>query len=132
MRHLKKKVHLSRNSAARKALLKNLAKSLIIHKSIITTVAKAKTLRSFVAPIITKAKTDSISARREVFSHFQDKEPVKILFNEIIHKIADRKGGYTRIIRLSGNEENRALIELVDYSQYTSPSKRERTSENPA
>ncbi|MEL6606825.1 MAG: 50S ribosomal protein L17, partial [Bacteroidota bacterium] len=100
MRHGKKFNHLSRNAAHRKALLANLAKSLILNKRINTTVAKAKALRKFVEPILTKAKQDDTHSRRVVFSYFQDKTPVKELFNEVAPKIADRPGGYTRIIKL--------------------------------
>lgn len=119
MRHGKKFNHLSRPAGHRKALLTNQAKSLLEHKRIFTTVAKAKALRQFIEPIITKAKQDSTHARRIVFSYFQDKESVKTLFNEVIHKIGDRPGGYTRIIktgnRLGDNAET-CMIELVDYN----------------
>lgn len=121
MRHGKKFNHLSRPTAHRKALLMNQAKSLILHKRIITTVAKAKALRKFVEPIITRAKQDSTHARRIVFSYFQDKEPVKLLFNEVAPKIGDRPGGYTRIIRMGnrfGDNAEMCLIELVDYNDY--------------
>ncbi len=121
MRHGKKFNHLSRPASHRKALLMNQAKSLILHKRIITTVAKAKALRKFVEPIITKAKQDSTHARRVVFSYFQDKEPVKLLFNEVAPKIGDRPGGYTRIIRMGnrlGDNSEMCLIELVDYNTY--------------
>lgn len=121
MRHGKKFNHLSRPASHRKALLTNQAKSLILHKRIVTTVAKAKALRKFVEPIITKAKQDSTHARRTVFSYFQDKEPVKLLFNEIAPKIGDRPGGYTRIIRLGnrlGDNAEMCMMELVDYNTY--------------
>ncbi|ACE05614.1 ribosomal protein L17 [Candidatus Amoebophilus asiaticus 5a2] len=121
MRHGKKFNHLSRPASHRKALLSNQAKSLILHKRIITTVAKAKALRKFVEPIITKAKQDSTHARRVVFSYFQDKEPVKLLFNEVAPKIGDRPGGYTRIIRLGnrlGDNAEMCMMELVDYNTY--------------
>jgi len=122
MRHGKKFNHLSRPVAHRKALLVNQAKSLFLHKRIVTTVAKAKALRQFVEPIITKAKQDSTHARRMVFSHFQDKIPVKILFNEIVERIGDRPGGYTRIIRLGkrrlGDNAETCIMELVDYNYY--------------
>jgi large subunit ribosomal protein L17 len=93
---------------------------LILHKRIFTTVAKAKALRKFIEPIITKSKQDSTHARRVVFSHFQDKEPVKILFNEIAYKIGDRPGGYTRIIKMGnrlGDNAEMCMIELVDYNE---------------
>ena len=120
MRHGKKFNHLSRNAAHRKALLANLAKSLILNKRINTTVAKAKALRKFVEPILTKAKQDDTHSRRVVFSYFQDKVPVKELFNEVAPKIADRPGGYTRIIRLGnrlGDNAEMCIIELVDYNE---------------
>lgn len=119
MRHGKKFNHLSRPTAHRKALLTNLAKSLLLHKRIHTTVEKAKALRKFVEPILTKAKVDTTHARRVVFSHFQDKLPVKELFNNIVPKIIDRPGGYTRIIRLGnrlGDNAEMCMIELVDYN----------------
>lgn len=120
MRHRKKFNHLSRPAAHRKALLANLAKSLILHKQIKTTVPKAKALRKFVEPILTKAKQDTTHARRTVFAHFQDKVPVKELFNEIAPRITDRPGGYTRIIRLGnrlGDNAELCMIELVDYNK---------------
>ncbi len=116
---MKKEYILGRQKAERKALLKNLGKQLILHKRIITTLAKAKALRMFIEPIITKGKNDTTHMRRQVFACFQDKEPVKELFNEISHKIADRNGGYTKIVRLPkrlGDGASMALIELVDYS----------------
>lgn len=120
MRHGKRFNHLSRLAPHRKALLSNLAKSLILNKRINTTVAKAKALRKFVEPILTKAKQDDTHSRRVVFAHFQDKVPVKELFNEIAPKIADRPGGYTRIIRLGnrlGDNAEMCMIELVDYNE---------------
>ena len=120
MRHGKKINHLSRPAAHRKALLMNLAKSLILHKRINTTVAKAKALRKEVEPILTKAKKDTMHARREVFSFFQDKEPVKELFGNIAEKIAHRPGGYTRIIKLGhrlGDNAEMCMMELVDYNE---------------
>ena len=120
MRHGKKFNHLSRPASHRKALLANQAKSLILHKRIMTTVAKAKALRKFIEPIITKSKQDSTHARRVVFSYFQDKEPVKVLFNEVANKIADRPGGYTRIIRIGsrlGDNAEMCMMELVDYNE---------------
>lgn len=120
MRHGKKFNHLGRAASHRKAMLSNLAKALIRHKRITTTVAKAKALRRFVEPIITKSKQDTTHARRVVFSYFQDKEPVKELFNQISDKIADRPGGYTRIIRIDnrlGDNAAMCIIELVDYNE---------------
>jgi len=100
MRHRVKGNHLGRKSAHRNALLMNLAKSLVEHKRVNTTVAKAKALRQFFEPILTKAKNDSMHSRRMVFSCFQDKEPVKEIFNNIVPKIFNRPGGYTRIIKI--------------------------------
>lgn len=120
MRHGKKLCHLSRPAAHRKALLANLAKSLILHKRIHTTVTKAKALRKFVEPILTKSKQDTTHSRRTVFSYFQDKVPVKELFNEVAPKIAVRPGGYTRIIRLGnrlGDNAELCMMELVDYNE---------------
>jgi len=120
MRHGKKFNHLGRTSAHRKALLKNLAISLIMHKRITTTVAKAKALRSFVEPLITKAKEDTTHSRRMVFRYLQNKEAVKELFREVNTKIGDRPGGYTRIIKLGsrlGDAAEMCLIELVDFNE---------------
>jgi len=120
MRHGKKFNHLSRPAAHRKALLANLAKALILHKRIHTTLAKAKALRKSIEPILTKVKNDTTHARRVVFSYFQDKVPVKELFNDIAPKIANRPGGYTRIIRLGnrlGDNAEMCMIELVDYNE---------------
>ena len=120
MRHGKKFNHLCKLTAHRKALLTNLAKVLILHKRINTTLAKAKALRKFVEPILTKAKNDTTHSRRVVFSYFQDKVPVKELFNDIALKIVDRPGGYTRIIRLGnrlGDNAEMCMIELVDYNE---------------
>jgi len=119
MRHRKAFNHLGRNVGHRKALLMNLAKSLITHKRIVTTLAKSKALRKFVEPILTKTKQDTTHSRRMVFSIFQDKEPVKELFNQIAAKIEARPGGYTRIIKLGnrvGDNAELAMIELVDYN----------------
>ncbi|WP_419241546.1 50S ribosomal protein L17 [Cardinium endosymbiont of Nabis limbatus] len=105
----------------------NLSKSLIMHKRIITTLAKGKVLRSFIEPILTRAKQDTTHSRRMVFSHFQDKEPVKELFNQIAEKIEQRPGGYTRIIKLAnraGDNAAMCMIELVDYNDiYTKDAK---------
>ncbi len=120
MRHRKKFNHLSRPAAHRKALLANLARSLLLHKRINTTVAKAKALKKFVEPILTKAKQDTTHARRQVFAYLQNKMPVKELFNEIVPKIINRPGGYTRIIRLGnrlGDNAELCMIELVDYNE---------------
>ena len=120
MRHGKKFNHLSRTSAHRKAMLANMASSLIIHKRIKTTVAKAKALRTYIEPLITKSKTDSTHSRRVVFSHLNDKEAVTELFRDVSVKVADRPGGYTRIIKIGprqGDNAEMALIELVDYNE---------------
>ena len=119
MRHGKKINHLGRTDSHRKAMLANMASSLILHKRITTTLAKAKALRVYVEPILTKAKNDTTHSRRTVFSYLQDKETVTILFREIAEKIADRPGGYTRIIKMEnrlGDNAEMALIELVDYN----------------
>jgi len=119
MRHGKKVNHLGRTASHRKAMLANMASSLILHKRITTTLAKAKALRTYVEPIITKSKSDTTHSRRTVFAYLQDKEVVTILFREIAEKVANRPGGYTRIIKLnnrSGDNAEMALIELVDYN----------------
>src|SRR5476651_533126 len=124
MRHGKKHNHLGRTTSHRKAMLSNMATSLILHKRITTTLAKAKALRVYVEPILTKAKNDTTHSRRTVFSYLQDKETVTILFREIAEKIANRPGGYTRIIKMEnrlGDNAEMAMIELVDYNTtYTS------------
>jgi large subunit ribosomal protein L17 len=119
MRHRKKFNHLSRTSAHRKAMLSNMATSLILHKRITTTVAKAKALRTYVEPIITRSKEDTTHSRRMVFSYLQSKEAVTELFREISIKVANRPGGYTRIIKMGnrlGDNADMCLIELVDYN----------------
>jgi large subunit ribosomal protein L17 len=119
MRHGKKINHLGRTDSHRKAMLSNMATSLILHKRITTTLAKAKALRGYVEPILTKAKSDTTHSRRIVFSYLQDKDAVTILFREIAEKIATRPGGYTRIIKMEnrlGDNAEMALIELVDYN----------------
>lgn len=120
MRHGKKINHLGRTDSHRKAMLANMASSLIKHKRISTTLAKAKALRSYVEPIITKSKNDTTHSRRIVFSYLQDKETVTELFRDIAAKVANRPGGYTRIIKLNnrlGDNAEMALIELVDYNE---------------
>lgn len=120
MRHGKKVNHLSRTHSHRSAMLSNMACSLISHKRINTTVAKAKALRVFVEPLITKSKTDSTHSRRTVFSYLKDKEVVSELFRDVAPKVADRPGGYTRIIRLGnrlGDNAEMCLIELVDFNE---------------
>jgi len=120
MRHGKKVNHLGRTSAHRQALLSNMASSLILKKRITTTVSKAKELRKYVEPLITKAKTDSTHSRRVVFSYLQNKESVTTLFGEVAGRTSDRKGGYTRIIKLSdprlGDAADMCLMELVDFN----------------
>ena len=126
MRHGNKINHLGRTSSHRRALMKNMAMSLIYHKRIRTTLAKAKALRCYIEPILTKCKTDSMHARRVVFSYLQDKKSTHILFNDISVKIADRLGGYTRIIKLqqrSGDLAPMCYIELVDYNELYSKNK---------
>ena len=124
MRHGKKVNHLSRTDSHRRAMLANMASSLILHKRITTTLAKAKALRVYVEPIITRSKDDSTHSRRTVFSYLQNKEVVSILFRDIASKVADRPGGYTRILKMGnrlGDNASMALIELVDYNEiYTS------------
>ena len=100
MRHGKKVNHLGRTDSHRKAMMSNMATSLILHKRITTTLAKAKALRVYVEPILTKSKSDTTHSRRTVFSYLQDKDAVSILFREIAEKIASRPGGYTRIIKM--------------------------------
>jgi large subunit ribosomal protein L17 len=120
MRHGKKVNHLGRTASHRKAMLANMASSLILHKRITTTLAKAKALRTYVEPIITKSKNDTTHSRRTVFAYLQDKEVVTILFREIAEKVANRPGGYTRIIKLNnraGDNAEMGLIELVDYNE---------------
>ncbi len=120
MRHNKKFNHLGRTASHRNAMLSNMACSLIKHKRITTTVAKAKALKKFVEPLITKAKDDTTNSRRVVFSNLQDKYAVTELFKEISVKIADRPGGYTRIIKTGhrlGDNAEMCFIELVDYNE---------------
>ncbi len=120
MRHGKKFNHLGRKTGHRRALLSNMATSLILHKRINTTLAKAKALKLYVEPLITKSKTDSTHSRRQVFSYLQDKEAVIQLFRDVAVKVASRPGGYTRIIKTGnrlGDNAEMCLIELVDYNE---------------
>jgi large subunit ribosomal protein L17 len=120
MRHGKKNNHLGRKEGHRYSLLSNLAVSLITHKRIFTTVAKAKALRVFVEPIITRSKSDSTHSRRMVFADLQNKEAVTELFREVSVKVADRPGGYTRIIKTGnrpGDAAEMCMIELVDFNE---------------
>ncbi|MBN1463555.1 MAG: 50S ribosomal protein L17 [Paludibacteraceae bacterium] len=119
MRHRKGFNHLGRTSEHRKAMLANMAVSLITHKKITTTLAKAKALRMYVEPLITKSKDDSMNSRRVVMSYLQDKQAVSELFREVSNKVADRPGGYTRILKLGnrmGDNSEMCIIELVDYN----------------
>ena len=120
MRHNKKFNHLGRTADHRKAMLANLAISLIMHKRITTTVAKAKALKTYVEPIVTRSKDDTTNSRRVVFRYLQNKEALKELFGVISAKVADRPGGYTRIIKLGfrqGDAAQMCFIELVDFDE---------------
>ena len=120
MRHNKKFNHLSRKSAHRDAMLANMTISLIMHKRIVTTLAKAKALRVYAEPIINRAKDDTTASRRIVFKHLQNKEAVKELYSTVAAKIADRHGGYTRILKLGnrlGDNAKTCFIELVDFNE---------------
>ena len=120
MRHNKKFNHLGRTADHRKAMLANMAISLIMHKRITTTLAKAKALKMYVEPLITRSKTDTTTSRRVVFRYLQNKYAVTELFKEISTKVADRPGGYTRIIKLGirkGDAAEMAFIELVDFDE---------------
>ena len=132
MRHGKKFNHLSRKTAHRKAMLANMACSLIEHKRINTTEAKAKALRKFVEPLITKSKEDTTHNRRVVFSYLRNKYAVAELFKEISVKVGDRPGGYVRIIKLGnrlGDNADMAMIELVDYNEiYNAGKEKKKTT----
>ena len=120
MRHNKAINHLGRKSGHRKALLSNMASSLILNKRIVTTVAKAKALKSYVEPLITKSKEDTTHSRRVVFSYLKDKNAVSELFRTVAPKIANRPGGYTRVLHVGfrqGDAAEMALIELVDFNE---------------
>ena len=119
MRHGRKINHLGRTASHRKALMSNLASSLIIHKRINTTVAKAKELRKYVEPLLTRAKEDTTHSRRMVFSYLNNKESVKVLFTEVADRIMERPGGYTRIIKTGqrlGDNAEMCMMELVDFN----------------
>jgi large subunit ribosomal protein L17 len=119
MRHGNKGNHLGRTASHRKALLSNLANALITNKRITTTTAKAKALRTYVEPLLTKSKDNSTHSRRIVFSYLKNKDAVKLLFDEVAEKIANRPGGYTRVLKLGqrhGDNADMSLIELVDFS----------------
>ena len=120
MRHGKKFNHLSRTADHRRAMLANMAISLIMHKRITTTLAKAKALKKYVEPLITRSKDDSTNSRRVVFSYLQNKEALKELFGPVAQKVGDRPGGYTRIIKLGfrqGDAADVCFIELVDFDE---------------
>ncbi len=119
MRHGKKNNHLGRTYSHRQALLSNMAASLILHKRIETTLAKAKALRVYIEPLITRSKSDSTHSRRTVFSYLQNKDAVTTLFREVAEKVAERPGGYTRIIRTGnrlGDNAEMCMMELVDFN----------------
>jgi large subunit ribosomal protein L17 len=129
MRHGKKINHLGRTASHRKAMLANMACSLILHKRINTTVAKAKALRVYVEPLLTKSKDDTTHNRRTVFAYIQDKDSVTELFRNIAPKIAERNGGYTRIIKTGfrqGDAADMAMIELVDFNDIYSVNSQEK------
>jgi large subunit ribosomal protein L17 len=120
MRHGRTVNHLGRTASHRKALMSNMAASLIVHKRITTTLAKAKELKKFVEPLVTKSKEDTTHSRRVVFSYLQNKEAVKELFGSVAEKVATRPGGYTRILKLmnrKGDNAEMCIIELVDYNE---------------
>lgn len=130
MRHNKKFNHLSRTASHRAAMLSNMACSLIKHKRITTTLAKAKALKKYVEPLITKCKNDTTNSRRVVFSYLQDKYAVTELFKEISAKVADRPGGYTRIIKTgfrASDASEMCFIELVDYDENMAKTKKKAT-----
>ncbi|MES2838553.1 MAG: 50S ribosomal protein L17 [Bacteroidota bacterium] len=121
MRHGKKVNHLGRTSSHRKAMLANMANSLIEHKKITTTLAKAKALRVYVEPLLTKSKNDTTHSRRTVFSYLKNKEAVAALFRDVAPKIANRPGGYTRILKTGnrlGDNAEMCFIELVDFNEF--------------
>ena len=129
MRHGKKFNHLGRKTAHRKAMLSNMAGSLIEHKRIHTTVAKAKALRQYVEPLITKSKDDTTHNRRIVFSYLRNKYAVTELFKEVSVKVADRPGGYVRIIKVGnrqGDNASMAMVELVDYNDVYNPNSKKK------
>jgi large subunit ribosomal protein L17 len=131
MRHGDKINNLSRTASHRRALLSNLAIELIRHKRIVTTLAKAKALRTYVEPLLTKSKENSTHQRRVIFSYLQNKEALKELFDVVSAKIADRPGGYTRILKLGirvGDNAEKAMIELVDFNEIYGKGKGEATA----
>jgi large subunit ribosomal protein L17 len=133
MRHGKKNNHLGRKSAHRKAMLSNMACSLIEHKRIRTTVAKAKALRKYVEPLITKSKNDTTHSRRVVFSYLRQKDAITELFGDVASKVASRDGGYTRILRTNnrlGDNAEMCFIELVDYNDTYTTDKPKKKSKS--
>lgn len=129
MRHGKKINHLGRTSSHRKAMMSNMAASLILHKKIKTTIAKAKALKRYVEPLITKSKKDSTNSRRVVFSYLQSKEAVTALFRDVAIKVGDRPGGYTRILKTGarlGDAAEMCILELVDYNENLLAAKQEK------
>jgi len=129
MRHRKKVIKLGRKTAHRKAMLANMASSLIEHKRINTTLTKAKALKVFIEPLVTKSKTDDTHNRRICFSKLRNKVAVKTLFDEVAKKIDNRQGGYTRIIKLGnrmGDNASMAMIEFVDYNEIYSQNKKSK------
>jgi large subunit ribosomal protein L17 len=129
MRHLNKGRKLKRTASHRKALMESLATSLILYKQVRTTLAKAKEMRTFVEPLITKAKKDNVPARRHVSRFIKDREAVKILFGEIVPKVQERPGGYTRVIKLGqrhGDGGEVAIIELIDFNAADEAEKRRK------
>lgn len=130
MRHNKKFNHLGRKSAHRKAMLSNMANSLIFHKRITTTTAKAKALKMYVEPLITKAKEDTTHSRRVVFGYLKSKTAVSELFRDVIEKVGDRPGGYTRILKTGnrlGDDAEMCIIELVDFNENMLEAKETKT-----
>lgn len=129
MRHGKKFNHLGRKTAHRKAMLSNMACSIIEHKRINTTLAKAKAVRQYIEPLLTKSKTDTTHNRRIVFKYLKRKEIVTELFRDVAVKIADRPGGYIRIIKLGnrqGDNASMAMVELVDYNEVYNPNSKKK------
>ncbi|MEE9350018.1 MAG: 50S ribosomal protein L17 [Flavobacteriaceae bacterium] len=129
MRHGKKFNHLGRKTAHRKAMLSNMACSIIEHKRINTTLAKAKAIRQYIEPLITKSKDDTTHNRRIVFKYLKRKEIVTELFRDIAVKVADRPGGYIRIIKLGnrqGDNAEMAMVELVDYNEVYNPNSKKK------
>ena len=134
MRHGKKINHLGRTASHRKAMLANMACSLILHKKINTTVAKAKELRKYVEPLITKSKDDSTHSRRTVFAYLKQKEAVTALFRDVAVKVASRPGGYTRILKTGnrlGDNAEMCFIELVDYNEFLTTDSKPATAAKP-